>query len=84
MDINQISQLISAVGFPIIACIIMWKTLQDSTEAHKEEIDALRESLNKNTMILTELKQLIQDMNPTKARTADGSIYSAKTGPGIR
>lgn len=84
MDINQISQLISSVGFPIIACVIMWKTLQDSTEAHKEEIDALRESLNKNTMILTELKQLIQDMNPTTRRTADGSIYSAKNSTAVR
>jgi len=62
MDYTQISTLITSVGFPIVACIIMWKTLQDSTAAHKEEMDAIRDSLNKNTVVLAELKTLIEDL----------------------
>ena len=63
MDATQVSQLISSIGFPIVACMIMWKTLQDSTAAHKEEIDALKESLNHNTVVLAELKTLIQNLH---------------------
>lgn len=61
MDAQTFSQLISSVGFPIVACMIMWKSLQDSTAAHKEEMDGLKESLNKNTLVLSELKQMIED-----------------------
>ena len=63
MDVSQASQLISSVGFPIVACTIMWKTLQDSTAAHKEEMDAIKESLNHNTVVLAELKTLIQSLH---------------------
>lgn len=61
MDSQAFSQLISSVGFPIVACIIMWKSLQDSTAAHKDEIDGMKESLNQNTLVLSELKQMLKD-----------------------
>lgn len=61
MDAQALSQLISSVGFPIVACMIMWKSLQDSTAAHKEEIDGMKESLNQNTLVLSELKQMLND-----------------------
>ena len=61
MDSQAFSQLISSVGFPIIACMIMWKSLQDSTAAHKEEMDGMKESLNQNTLVLSELKQMLKD-----------------------
>lgn len=62
MDAQAFSQLISSVGFPIVACIIMWKSLQDSTAAHKEEMDGMKESLNQNTLVLSELKQMLKDL----------------------
>ena len=61
METQAFSQLISSVGFPIVACLIMWKSLQDSTAAHKEEMDGLKESLNQNTLVLSELKQMLKD-----------------------
>ena len=61
MDAQAFSQLISSVGFPIVACMIMWKSLQDSTAAHKEEMDGMKESLNQNTLVLSELKQMLKD-----------------------
>ena len=63
MDATQVSQLVSSVGFPIVACVIMWKTLPDSTVAHKEEMDAMKDSLNHNTVVLAELKTLIQSLH---------------------
>ena len=62
MDVQTITTLISSVGFPIVACMIMWKTLVDNAAAHKEEMDAMRESLNQNTVVLAELKQMLQDL----------------------
>lgn len=62
MDTQTLTQLVSSVGFPIVACLIMWKALQDSTAAHKEEMDAMRESMNQNTVVLAELKQMLQDL----------------------
>lgn len=61
MDTQAFTQLVSSIGFPIVACMIMWKTLQDSTAAHKEEMDGMKESLNQNTLVLSELKQMIKD-----------------------
>jgi len=62
MDVQTLTQLVSSVGFPIVACLIMWKALQDSTAAHKEEMAAMQESLNQNTVVLAELKQMLQDL----------------------
>ena len=62
MDPAQISQLISAVGFPIVACCLMWKTTQDMTRAHAEEIKVMRDSLNENTVVLSELKTLMHEI----------------------
>ena len=72
MDIQTLTQLVSSVGFPIVACLVMWKALQDSTSAHKEEMDAMRESLNQNTVVLAELKQMLQDLRDM-ARGGTGS-----------
>ena len=68
MDSQAFSQLISSVGFPIIACMIMWKSLQDSTAAHKEEMDGMKESLNQNTLVLSELKEMIKDFKESLPR----------------
>ena len=46
MDIADITSLISSVGFPIVACVIMWKTMQETTAAHKAEVDGLRDALD--------------------------------------
>lgn len=63
MDINAIVQAISTVGFPIAACCIMFWYLQKEQEAHKLEMNAVTDALNKNTLALTELKDLISLMS---------------------
>ena len=55
MDMSAISQLISSVGFPIAACVaLFWQMNRESTQ-HKEEMDSLKDSLNKNTLAITKL-----------------------------
>lgn len=61
MDIQEISNLISNVGFPIVCVIILWKQTQDQTAKHKEEMDKLAESVHNNTIALTELTTLIKN-----------------------
>lgn len=67
MDFSAVSQLISSVGFPIAACVaLFWQMNKESTQ-HKEEMDALKESLNQNTLAITKLVLFMQEkegMNP--------------------
>lgn len=60
MDINAAVQLISNVGFPICACFFMAYYMDKTTKAHNEEVKALTESLNNNTMALQELSRQIK------------------------
>ena len=59
-DPTIIENLISTVGFPIaVSCALFWY-INKQGESHKDEIDALRETINENTNILHELKELIK------------------------
>ena len=46
---------IAQVGFPIVACLLLWKSLADEREDHKEEMKAVTEALNNNTQALIHL-----------------------------
>lgn len=60
MDANSITSAIGSLGFPIVACVILFWYLNKERESHATEIDKLRESLDKNTEILEKLKDIIQ------------------------
>lgn len=62
MDIKTVLDAVSVVGFPIVCCGIMFWYLQKEQQSHKDEIKAITEALNKNTLVLTELKDLFQMM----------------------
>ena len=62
MEPNTIVQIISTVGFPIFACCALGYLLYREQNEHKDEISKLTEALNGNTIIMTELTQLLQDM----------------------
>lgn len=66
MDINAITALIGSVGFPIVMCLLMLKFMKESEDSHKEEINSLKDSYNKNTQVLTELKTMFNDFIKTK------------------
>ena len=59
MDTQGITTMIGSLGFPIVMCIIMIKLIFTMEESHKEEIDALKESLNNNTNVLTKLETML-------------------------
>lgn len=59
---DEILTAISTVGFPIVCCLILGYLLIQEQKAHKEESARLVESINNNTLIMRELKQLIYDI----------------------
>lgn len=62
MDYDLIISAISTLGFPIVvACALFWY-INKQNENHKEEIGAMRETIQENTNILHELKELIKSI----------------------
>ena len=72
MDIELIASLITSVGFPAMIAVIMILFLKEEQKAHTDEIKTLSEEHKAetkgftdayigNTVVLTELKQLLAD-----------------------
>ena len=68
MDITQVTQMISNVGFPISMCLIVFYYMTKHDEQHKEETDNLRKTLEDNTKVLSELSILIKTLINGKKR----------------
>ena len=62
MDPQVITNIITTVGFPIVAAAALFWYVNKLTESHKEENKAMRESIHQNTLVLTELKELISSV----------------------
>lgn len=72
MDFTTIIQAVSAVGFPIVFCILVYKTMIDSIKLfnnkltelmkqHAEESQAMQKSLDDNTAVIQRLLDRIGD-----------------------
>lgn len=59
---DTITQLVSTLGFPIVMCLIMFKYMQEESKNHKEEVNSLKDSLKENTVVLADLKSMIQTL----------------------
>lgn len=55
MDFATIISAVSAVGFPIVFCIILYKTIIDMNKEHKEEVGKMTEAIHNNTLALQKL-----------------------------
>lgn len=60
MDYQAIVQIISNNGFPIIMCLLLYRQMLSSEDAHKQEIEGLKESINANTNAMNALLQTIE------------------------
>lgn len=54
---NAVIQWISAVGFPIVMCLILIKYLEGIEKTYQEELKELRKSIDANTVTLTKLTE---------------------------
>lgn len=59
---DEIVTAISTVGFPIVCTLMLMYLLIKENENHKEEMNQLKDTIAANTIVLKELKQLINDI----------------------
>lgn len=55
MDLAQATQLIGSLGFPIVACIMLYVQMTKQDENHKAEVKQLTDAINNNTLVLQKL-----------------------------
>ena len=63
---SELVEMINSVGFPIVATCMMAYLLLNEQKAHKEEMKELQKTIENNTLIITELKQLLVDISNMK------------------
>ena len=49
---STIMGAVSSVGFPIVFCFVLYKTITDIQKAHKEESDKMTEAIHNNTLAI--------------------------------
>lgn len=59
--VNTLAQVISQVGFPIVMCGVLFWYMTKQDERQEEQNQRMMESLNNLSMVITELKQKIND-----------------------
>ena len=55
MDMSEVVNLISNLGFPIACVVALFWLLNKQREEHKEESAKFTEAINNNTLALTKL-----------------------------
>lgn len=61
MDYTAIVQAISAVGFPIVMCIMMAWYIKSNNESYRADVKALQETIDKNTAAINMLAEKLED-----------------------
>lgn len=57
MDVTMVTQLVGSLGFPIVCCGALFWYMVKEKEAHKEEMEELRKSVEANTIAINSLCQ---------------------------
>ena len=55
MEIDVLLQAIATLGFPIVMCVALLYEIKDMTTKHQEETKLFSDSMNKNTLVLQKL-----------------------------
>lgn len=59
--VQDITAFINSVGFPIVLTLLLGYLLIKEQENHKKEMTNLIESLNNNTVVMVQLKTLLEE-----------------------
>lgn len=62
MDIQNITTLISSVGFPCVMCIMIFKYMEEEQETHRNESDTLKDAINELKIAITALTERISNL----------------------
>ena len=55
MELDVLLQAIATLGFPIVMCVALLYEIKDMTTKHQEETKLFSDSMNKNTLVLQRL-----------------------------
>lgn len=55
MEYGDIVSFITSVGFPIVACVFMFRLNKEQATAHKEEMASMTEALNNLKLAINSL-----------------------------
>lgn len=55
MDFATLVSAVSAVGFPVVFCFVLYSTMLNQSKSHKEESDKLTEAIHNNTLVIQKL-----------------------------
>ncbi len=61
-NIGEIMTAISTVGFPIVACVVMYYINWKTQQMHKEEMSKITETIHNNTIALQKLSDNLEGM----------------------
>lgn len=62
MNMGDVSNFISSVGFPIAAFLLMWIEMRDERKARNEETEKTTTAYNNLTKALQELTDMVKGM----------------------
>lgn len=60
MEPNTLIQAVSTLGFPIVMCAALLYYLNLERESHRDEMNSMKDALDRNTTIMTELKEMLK------------------------
>lgn len=55
MDYTAVMQLIGSLGFPIVACVMLYVRMEKQDENHKAEVSELTKAIQNNTIVMQKL-----------------------------
>lgn len=55
MDYTAVMQLIGSLGFPIVACVMLYVRMEKQDENHKQEVSELTKAIQNNTLVMQKL-----------------------------
>lgn len=59
-NINDLISIINGVGFPMFIALIMLLYTYKQTQTHKEEVKMLSDTIDNNTLAMTQIKTEIE------------------------
>lgn len=55
MDYTAAAQLIGSLGFPIVACVMLYVRMEKQDENHRQEVGELTKAIQNNTVVMQKL-----------------------------
>lgn len=66
MDGNTLVTLIGSLGFPIVACVALFRYMAAQRDQHAEESREMREAINQLRIAVTELTAYMKGGTPNE------------------